>query len=82
MKREEQAIAKLRALESWRIPENMDYSAITGLRNESRMKLSKIRPSTLAQAGRIDGVTPPEIALLQVYIVRMKHDAKKSQAPE
>ena len=46
------------------------------------MKLSKIRPSTLAQAGRIDGVTPPEISLLQVYIVRMKHDAKKSQAPE
>ncbi len=82
MKREEQAIAKLRALESWRIPENMDYSAITGLRNESRMKLSKIRPSTLAQAGRIDGVTPPEIALLQVHIVRMKHDAKKSQTPE
>ena len=80
MKREEQAIAKLRALESWRIPENLDYSAVTGLCNESRAKLSKIRPATLAQAGRIDGVTPPEIALLQVHIMRMKRSAAQ-EAP-
>ena len=77
MKREGQAIAKLRALESWHIPVDMDYGAVTGLRNESRAKLSKIRPGTLAQAGRIDGVTPPEIALLQVYIMRMRRTGKQ-----
>lgn len=79
MKREDQAIAKLRELESWRIPESMDYSAIQGLRNESRMKLSKIKPSTLAQAGRIDGVTPPEIALLQVHISRIRRQNQKTE---
>ena len=67
---EESAIAKLRTLEQWRIPADFDYDAIAGLRNESRMKLKKILPTSLSQAGRIDGVTPAEIALLQVHLSR------------
>ena len=78
MKHEQLAIAKLRALESWRIPETIDYAAIVGLCNESRAKLMKIRPTTLAQAGRIDGVTPPEIALLQIQIARMNKNFAKA----
>ena len=72
MRQEEMAIRNLRALEAWRIPEDFDYAALPGLRNESRMKLQKIRPGTLAQAGRIDGVTPSEISLLQVFLLREK----------
>ena len=70
LRHEESAIAKLRTLEQWRIPADFDYDAIAGLRNESRMKLKKILPTSLSQAGRIDGVTPAEIALLQVHLSR------------
>lgn len=81
MRQEQQAIRRLRSLESWRIPETFDYSILPGLRNESRLKLSKIRPGTLAQAGRIDGVTPSEISLLQVYLVRERRaDGKQEEA--
>ncbi len=73
LRQEELSVTHLRKLESWRIPETFDYDTIPGLRNESRMKLKKIAPSSLAQAGRIDGVTPAEIALLQVHLARLKH---------
>ena len=72
MLQEQRAIERLKALEGWRIPEDFDYASLPGLRNESRMKLQKIRPSTLAQAGRIDGVTPSELSLLQVFLNRLK----------
>ena len=75
LKREEQSIAKLHSLEAWRIPDEFDYAEIKGLRNESRMKLMKTKPTSLAQAGRIDGVTPSEIALLQVHLMRRRRQA-------
>jgi len=71
LEREDSSIIKLQKLENWRIPEDFNYDAINGLRNESRLKLKKVTPSTLAQAGRIDGVTPAEIALLQVHLTRL-----------
>lgn len=70
--REEVSIAKLEKLENWKIPSDFSFDAISGLANESRMKLNKVRPTTLAQAGRIDGVTPAEIALLQVHLARLR----------
>ncbi len=82
MRQEQQAIRRLRSLESWRIPETFDYSTLPGLRNESRMKLSKIRPGTLAQAGRIDGVTPSEISLLQVFLVRERRAGQGQEATD
>ena len=72
LKREESSISKLQKLENWKIPENFNYDEITGLRNEARLKLKQIEPTTLAQAGRIDGVTPAELALLQVHLTRMR----------
>ena len=71
LEREKVAASRLNRLESWKIPEDFDYSVIQGLRNESRAKLEKIRPTTLSQAGRIDGVNPPELALLQVHLKRV-----------
>lgn len=71
LEREEQSVSKLHKLENWKISENFDYDSLSGLCNESKMKLNKVRPMTLAQAGRIDGVTPVEIALLQVSLTRM-----------
>jgi tRNA uridine 5-carboxymethylaminomethyl modification enzyme len=61
----------LHQLEAWRIPPDFDY-AIRGIRTEARLKLEKRRPQTLAQAARIDGVTPAEINLLQVHLERRR----------
>ena len=76
LRQEAIAVGHLRALESWQIPGELDYSTIPGLRNVSRMKLKKVMPGTLAQASRIDGVTPAEIALLQVHIARLRKTPK------
>ena len=70
LRQEGRAVEKLHSLESWKIPESFDYAVVTGLRNESRQKLEKTRPTTLAQAGRIDGVTSYELGLLQVFLSR------------
>lgn len=71
IRQEEVSIRHLRGLETWRIPSGLDYDSIPGLRNESRAKLRSIRPTTLAQASRIDGVTPAEVGLLQVHLKRL-----------
>lgn len=70
LQREETEIRKLRKLENISIPAGFDYAAVAGLSNEARQKLVKVTPGTLAQAGRIDGVTVADIALLQVALIR------------
>lgn len=76
LEREKQAGNKLLELEKWRIPADFDYSAIPGLCNEARLKLQKIKPQTLAQASRIDGVTPAELSLLQIHLRRRQGGEK------
>ncbi len=73
IEREEISVKKLNKLEEWKIPSTFDYDSIKGLKNESRLKLKNVTPTTLAQASRIDGVTPPEITLLQVHLKRQQH---------
>jgi tRNA uridine 5-carboxymethylaminomethyl modification enzyme len=64
-------------LESWKIPQNMDYN-IHGLSMEAREKLSKVRPFSLGQASRISGVTPADISVLMVMLtqIKQKRDSK------
>lgn len=78
--RESVSINRLSKLENWKIDADFDYASIRGLRNESRAKLQKVAPTTLAQASRIDGVTPAEIALLQVHLKRQR-DLKSKNTP-
>jgi tRNA uridine 5-carboxymethylaminomethyl modification enzyme len=66
--RELRQIEKLRDVERVRIPAGVEYGAIPGLRRESALKLSRIRPSTLGQASRISGVNPADISILLVLI--------------
>ena len=68
IKKEEEKVARLKRMEAKRIPANIDYEKIDGLATEGRKKLEKIRPETLAQASRISGVNPADIAILSVYI--------------
>jgi tRNA uridine 5-carboxymethylaminomethyl modification enzyme len=66
--RQEIEIEKLRGREEKRIPPQIDFLGIPGLRAETRLKLAKIRPETLGQAARISGITPADVALLSVYL--------------
>ncbi|MBE6356792.1 MAG: tRNA uridine-5-carboxymethylaminomethyl(34) synthesis enzyme MnmG [Lentisphaerae bacterium] len=72
LQREEIEISRLKKLEESAIPADFDYSNVKGLCNESRQKLEKIRPATIGQAGRIDGVTPADIGLLQVFLKKLR----------
>jgi len=66
--RQEADIVAFKKDESLALPTTLDYSAITGLSNEVRNKLVEARPTTLGQAGRIEGVTPAALALLLAWV--------------
>ncbi|MEK0448390.1 MAG: tRNA uridine-5-carboxymethylaminomethyl(34) synthesis enzyme MnmG [Verrucomicrobiota bacterium] len=66
--RQELAIQKLRDSEVQRFPEGFDFNSLNGLRIEARQKLSEMRPRTLGEASRISGVTPADMALLQIAV--------------
>ncbi|WP_309397324.1 tRNA uridine-5-carboxymethylaminomethyl modification enzyme MnmG/GidA [Cerasicoccus maritimus] len=66
--REEKHIARLRNLEKVRVPRDLDFLEVRGLRKESALKLNEVKPATLAQAGRISGVNPADISLLLVAL--------------
>lgn len=59
---------QLKKLEEKKLPDDIDYDKIDGLRIEARQKLSKIRPASVGQASRISGVNPADIAVLMVYL--------------
>jgi tRNA uridine 5-carboxymethylaminomethyl modification enzyme len=63
-------VAAFRRDETLELPENLDYAGVPGLSNEVRQKLTAIRPRTVGQAGRIDGITPAALALLAVHLRR------------
>ena len=66
--RQNAAVEKLRSQDAKPFPLDLDFSRVRGLRAETRQKLSKVRPATLGQAGRISGITPSDIALLSLLI--------------
>ena len=68
IKKEEVKVERLKRMEAKKIPADLDNSAIDGLATEGRLKLEKIRPETLAQASRISGVNPADLAILSVYL--------------
>ena len=74
--RQELDVAALRKDEALRIPAAFDFAAIPGLSTEVRQKLERQRPATLAQAGRIDGITPAALLLLLAHLKRQP--ARKS----
>ncbi|HLB06756.1 MAG TPA: tRNA uridine-5-carboxymethylaminomethyl(34) synthesis enzyme MnmG, partial [Alphaproteobacteria bacterium] len=61
-------IAAYRRDESLMLPENLDYDGIPGLSIEARQKLGAVRPRTVGQAGRIDGMTPAALTLLAAHV--------------
>lgn len=70
LKRQEQQVKEAGKLDKFKIPEDIDYSNIEHISSETKDKLSKIRPKTLAQASRIGGVKPADISILMVMLER------------
>ncbi len=66
--REQRQVAKLADIDRIRIPADLDYSNVRGLRKEGAVKLAEIRPMTLGQASRISGVNPSDISVLMIFI--------------
>ncbi|AGK56189.1 tRNA uridine-5-carboxymethylaminomethyl(34) synthesis enzyme MnmG [Bacillus sp. 1NLA3E] len=67
-----QQVDRLKKMEDKKIPENIDYDAVTGIATEARQKLKKVQPLSIAQASRISGVNPADISILLVYIEQGK----------
>ena len=66
--KQEKSVRLLRRLESQLLPANLDYDEVAHLRAEARQKLSAFRPYTLGQAGRIGGITPADIMVIQIHL--------------
>lgn len=67
-----QQVERLKKMENKKIPENIDYDAISSLATEAVQKLKKVRPLSIAQASRISGVNPADISILLVYLEQGK----------
>ena len=67
--------------EDKRIPANLDYTTIRGLKKEAQVNFTRIRPATLGQAGRISGITPADVAVLAVWMEKVGSDSMGVSAP-
>jgi tRNA uridine 5-carboxymethylaminomethyl modification enzyme len=67
-----QQVEKLKKMEDKKIPDKIDYDAISGLATEARQKLKLVRPLSIAQATRISGVNPADVSILLIYIEQGK----------
>jgi tRNA uridine 5-carboxymethylaminomethyl modification enzyme len=81
IERQRSEIEQMRRQENTRLPDDFDYSQVSGLSNELKQKLEQQRPETLAQAARIQGMTPVAISLLLVYLKKrqLSHDRAEVQ---
>jgi tRNA uridine 5-carboxymethylaminomethyl modification enzyme len=70
--RQLETVRRAKNLEGVRLPDDLDYAAVTGLSREAREKLARIRPRSLGQASRIAGITPAAISLLSIYLHKKK----------
>ncbi len=79
IRRQMSQVEKVLKLENKRIPEDLDYHDIHGLRIEAMQKLDKIRPFSIGQASRISGVSPADISVLLIYLSQMRRQEKESK---
>ena len=72
IKKQLSAVEKFRSMENKKLPADMDYSKIQGIRLEARAKLNDFKPENIGQAARISGVSPSDISVLLVYFEKLK----------
>ena len=76
IKKQEMQIERFKRMESRRLPQDVEYAQIDGLRLEARQKLDRIKPLSLGQASRISGVSPADINVLLVWLERNRRMEK------
>ena len=72
LKLQEAQVEKFKKLETKKLPDNIDYNELKGLRIEARQKLNKIKPTSVGQASRISGVSPADVSVLLIYLEQLK----------
>ena len=77
VRKQEQMVHRTQRLEEMRIPESLDYTMVQHLRTEARQKLIRTQPRTVGQAARVEGVTPADVAILMIYVEKVR--ATRSQ---
>jgi len=77
IEKQKNEIEKMKKFENIRIPQDIDYEKITGLLSESKIKLKSIRPETLGQASRVPGVTPADISIIAIHIVKKENKVSR-----
>jgi len=70
-------VDRLRRLEDWRIPPDLRYETLSGLRTEAREKLAHLRPATVGQASRLAGVNPADISVLLIHLKKLELSGSK-----
>ncbi len=80
IERQAEDVARYRRDESMSLPDDLDYAALSGLSNEARQKFIAVRPRTLGQAGRVEGVTPAALALVAAHARRAAPQASRIAA--
>jgi len=78
IRKQAQMVHRTQRVEEQNIPETLDYQAIQHLRTEARQKLTRTRPRTVGQASRVEGVTPSDIAILMVYLEKLRIAGSRS----
>ena len=73
---------KLASLESKKLPDDIDYLSITGLRIEAQQKLQSVRPQNVGQASRISGVNPADISVLLIYLEKRAREKKAKETDD
>ncbi len=81
IRRQKADIEEARRLERKRLPQDVDYSQIQGLRLEAGEKLSKVRPENIGQAGRISGVSPADISVLLIWLAARERREREEEQP-
>ena len=78
IKRQRADIEEARRLERKRLPQDVDYSAIQGLRLEAGEKLNKVKPENIGQAGRISGVSPADVSVLLIWLASKEREGERA----
>jgi tRNA uridine 5-carboxymethylaminomethyl modification enzyme len=73
--RQRQHVERMARQENRRIPADMDFSTIHGLKKEAQVRFTEIRPSTIGQAARIPGITPADVAMLTIWLEKIGRES-------
>ena len=76
IKKQIKQVEQFKKTEGWKIPANLDYSEVRGLKIESVQKLKNMRPENMGQASRISGVSPADVSVLMIYLEKRRREKK------